>query len=364
MPAASGMICGVQTWFHGLMKHHLISLMQNLTVADSAPEWIHLLPAGTFTGVDGRGPYVAGDLQEIITNSIKPGRKLPLDINHSTDKLGTKGHEAPAVGWIIDMEARESGVWGKVEWTEKGRAAVTGREYGYLSPAIMATEKPPHRIAQIARASLTNDPNLTLTSLHTAHFETGDPEMEEELRLALGLPKDADTAAILAAVTANATDNSTHSATLTRIIEAAGLAKDAGVDAIITTLQSRKAGGDTDKVTELENTVVSLQNARSTLTNDTAKKTAETTIDAAIEGGKIVPALRDRYITRHMKDPADVEAEIKLLPSIHSSTLRNYRPSENGDASLSHEDQKIVELMGLDSAAFAATSKAMKKEAL
>lgn len=346
------------------MKHHLISLMQNLTVADGAPEWIHLLPAGTFSGVDGRGPYVAGDLQVIIANSIKPGRKLPLDINHSTDLLGTKGHEAPAIGWIVEMEARDSGIWGKVEWTDKGRASVSGREYGYLSPAIMATATPPHRIAQIARASLTNDPNLTLTSLHSAHYEIGDPEMEEELKLALGLSADADNAAIVDAVKAAVTDKSTHSATLSRISEAAGLAKDAGVDAIVTSLQSRSAGDDVSKVTELENTIVSLQSQLGTLATDAAKERAETVIGRAVDEGKIVPALRDRFISRHMKDPADVEAEIKLMPSIHSASLRNYRPAEGGDASLSPDDQKIVELMGLDSAAFVATQKTMKKETL
>ncbi len=338
--------------------------MQNLTVAEGAPEWIHLLPTGTFTGVDGRGPFVAGDLQVIIANSIKPGRKLPIDINHSTDLLATKGHDAPAVGWIVDMEVRESGIWGKVEWNERGQVAITGREYGYLSPAIMATQKKPHRIAAIARASLTNEPNLTLTSLHSAHHDNGDPAMEEELREALGLSNEADSAAIVSAVKAIATEKSTHSATLARICEAAGAAKDTGVDTLVTMLQSRSTKDDAGKVTELENTVLSLQSQLSTLTNDTAKKNAETAIDGAINDGKIVPALRDRFISRHMKDPADVEAEIKLMPSIHSSTLRNYKPAEGGEASLSHDDQKIVELMGLDSTKFAETSKTLKKEAL
>ncbi|GAB6968384.1 hypothetical protein JCM25156A_24210 [Komagataeibacter kakiaceti JCM 25156] len=53
----------------------------------SAPEWIHLLPAGRFEGKDGRGPYTTPrDPAALMTASMRAaGGKLTLDENHSTD---------------------------------------------------------------------------------------------------------------------------------------------------------------------------------------------------------------------------------------------------------------------------------------
>ncbi|TNV17857.1 hypothetical protein FIC94_06090 [Ochrobactrum teleogrylli] len=334
--------------------------MMNLPTVESgatavAPEWVHLMPAGTFSGADGRGPFVADDLQAIIARSIQPGRKLPIDINHSIDKLGTQGIDSPAVGWIVDMEAREDGIWGKVEWNARGATAVGGRDYGYLSPALFVTAREPRRVVEIGRASLTNDPNLKLNSLHTANL-TGEPDMEEELRKALGLPEDADAAAILAAVT----EKTLHSATLAKVVETAGVQIGATGEQIITLLQSRQSGDDAEKV-ELRKTVTELQSKVTTLTNGAAKDKAEAVIGRAIEEGKVVPALRDHFISRHMKNAQEVEDEIKLLPSLHSTTLRGYTPKEGGDPALTPEDRQLCELMGLDQAEFAKTKKSQKE---
>lgn len=342
------------------MKKRLVSLMMNLPTATDAaanvvPEWVHLMPAGTFSGSDGRGPFVADDLEAIISRSLTAGRKLPIDINHSTDLLGTQGHESPALGWIVEMDAREDGIWGKVEWNERGSSAVGGREYGFLSPALFVSESKPHRVQFIGRASLTNDPNLTLNSLHTANL-TGDPDMEEELRKALGLPEDADAAAILAAVT----EKTLHSATLAKIVETAGVDLTSSDEQIVTSLQSRQSGDDAEK-TELKKSLKSLQSQVTTLTNTAAKVTAETVVDRAMQDGKIVPALRDHFISRHMKNAEEVEAEITLLPSLHSGGLKNYRPKEGGNSDLTPEDQQICELMGVDPVKFAETKKTQKE---
>ncbi|WP_435232654.1 phage protease, partial [Methylobacterium sp. sgz302542] len=49
--------------------------------------WIHLLPAGTFSGKDGRGPYRAADPAAIMQTSRQlAGRnEIPVDYNHSID---------------------------------------------------------------------------------------------------------------------------------------------------------------------------------------------------------------------------------------------------------------------------------------
>ena len=67
---------------------------------DGVPEWVHLVPAGTFSGTDGRGPYRLDDPAAVIAASMAAG-KLALDENHSTDLAGPNGQPAPARGWVV-----------------------------------------------------------------------------------------------------------------------------------------------------------------------------------------------------------------------------------------------------------------------
>lgn len=329
-----------------------------------APEWIHLVPAGTFTAVDGRGPFTLGDAQAVIAASMVDGRKLPIDVNHAIDHLSSKGEQAPAFGWVVAMEARPDGVWGKVEWNEDGRGAVGGRRYGFISPVLLHSKAKPHTVTRILRASLTNDPALTgLASLNTK--QTGDPSMDEELRAALGLAETADQAAIVAA----ATEAFARSTALATIAEAGGVARDATVDTIVSTLtaQAKKAaakdaGADEGEVEELRGQVAQLTARLTTLSNDTAKEKAEAAVDRAIEQGKVVPSMRDHFIARHIKNPQEVEAEIKLLPSLFGGGLglRPVLPGDDADG-LSAADQEVCEMMGLDPKRFAEQAKATKE---
>ncbi|MGY6517055.1 phage protease, partial [Vibrio parahaemolyticus] len=75
------------------------------------------------------------------------------------------GLSAPARGWIVALQARRDGIWGKVEWTPEGRKLVPG--YRGISPVIRH-DKQSGRIDAILRASLTNTPNLSgLVTLHS-----------------------------------------------------------------------------------------------------------------------------------------------------------------------------------------------------
>ncbi|MGO4558316.1 phage protease [Mesorhizobium sp. 2RAF21] len=349
------------------MKTVLNSITHSMlagTAAGDVPEFIHLLPAGTFTGVDGRGPYELGDVDKLMAASLPVGRKLPVDINHSIDLLNGTGKETPAVGWIVALEGREDGVWGKVEWTAKGEQTLADKAYGFVSPVFTSHAAKPRRVVQLLRASLTNDPNLQLTALHTRdHSQTdGDPAMDEELRKALGLPETADEAAILAALEAAVAASTGAVATMSRVATAAGLQAGATADEVVTALQARTATGDDAEKVELRDQVKDLSTRLTTLVNTHAKARAETVVDKAIEDLKIVPTLRDRFIIRHMKEPADVEAEIKLMPSLNSGGLGNRRMVEEGGASLSDADDTVCNLMGLDPAKYAETAKQLKKE--
>ena len=132
----------------------------------NVPEWIHLLPAGEITTVDGRGPYRVANMAAVMATSLKPGQKLPLDENHAIDRAEIMGNPAPARGWIIELQARDNGLWGRVDWTGYGRKVMEDRAYSGISPVILHTVD--NEVMQVLRASLTNAPNMVgLTALHS-----------------------------------------------------------------------------------------------------------------------------------------------------------------------------------------------------
>lgn len=126
--------------------------------ATAAPEWVHLVPSGTFKGVDGRGPYTLKNPAAVIAASMGAGAKLPIDENHAIDLAAPKGGPSPARGWIVQMEAREDGIWGRVEWTETGKVLMADRSYSGISPVFLHDKS--GVISRIERAALTNTPNM------------------------------------------------------------------------------------------------------------------------------------------------------------------------------------------------------------
>lgn len=347
---------------------------------EGAPEWVHLLPAGTIATVDGRGPYHVENAAELIAASLDGGARLPLDENHATDLAAPKGHPAPARGWIVGLQSRADGIWGQVEWTESGRDLVAGRAYRHISPVI--AHRPDGTVTGLLRASLVNRPNLNgLASLHAE----GDGVVFEQLRSALFLAPDADSSAILARVRANAAemsqgslerqqftaqlrsflflkDDANEETILTRIrtdvmeraklIEAAGLQAAADGGAVLQAVQSL---ADPSKYVPFA-VVTSLQAELSDLTRRTKLERAERVVDEAIRGGKMrTPAtMREHYIVRHMADPIAVEREIGAMIPFGGRGPATARPPsfENGGTGLDQEESKIVALMGVEPALY------------
>lgn len=105
------------------------------------PDRIHLLRTGSFeTDKYGLLEITADDMREFVANFNagfgRPGANgtgyLPVNFGH--DKGG------PAAGWITELEAemRQDGsgvmdLWGKTDWSNAGKEAVSGKEYGYIS---------------------------------------------------------------------------------------------------------------------------------------------------------------------------------------------------------------------------------------
>ncbi|OYV40407.1 MAG: hypothetical protein B7Z80_04590 [Rhodospirillales bacterium 20-64-7] len=308
-----------------------------LPAGADVPEWVHLLPAGTFKGVDGRGPYKLTDPARVIEASMAAANgKLPLDENHSTQLAATIGAASPARGWIVALQMRDDGIWGKVDWNAAGHALMTDKSYKGISPVFTHTKD--GVVVLIKSAALTNNPNLA--DLQTMHAANPEEHMDKlAICTALGLAGTVDDAAVLTALQTAVAEN-------TRL---------------------------TNEVTSLKATmvpaeqVIALQTRLNTLEGDNRREKAVAFVDGAIKAGKPITAVRDQMIAMHVADQAGAEALINGLVSINAAgggrtrTAAHDAADGDGDEMMTADDMAVCAKMGLDHKAFIANRKKMAK---
>lgn len=96
------------------------------------PEMIHVLPTGQWEH-DLYGPIIINnsDLREFVQN-FQAGIRKGVFI--------TAGHEGfdekPAVGWITELEIRDTGLWGKVAWNSEGKELLSDKAFKFFSPEM------------------------------------------------------------------------------------------------------------------------------------------------------------------------------------------------------------------------------------
>ena len=361
-----------------------------------APEWVQLLPAGRFTGRDGRGPYTLADAAAVIDASRRqsPDGKLPIDYDHQTD-FGARagvGGTAPAAGWIVELQARADGIWARVEWTERARQHVAGREYRFLSP-VFAHTKQGGEIVAVLRASLTNTPNLDLTAV-ASRGGTTDPNggtMDlAQLKQALGLSADAGDDAVLQAAQSaagartrlqeiaqalgqNAMDDPAKlvqaaqhvratADALPKVAQSLGLDPHVAADKLVAKTQELATAAQSAGQPPDPNRYVPRDQYDGLAQRVSALETAQTTqaatqrADAAIQAGKIPPANRDWAITYAARDPQGFDQFVANQPGVLAGgeVVPGGQPANGGDAAatLTHTEKQVCAQMGLDEDAY------------
>lgn len=264
--------------------------------AGKAPEWITLIPAGTFTLIDGRGPFRNFDPDAVVSASLKYAGKteLPADYDHHMDAPATAGIKGVAAGWIKELKAEGGAVRARVEWTVAARQHIEAREYRYVSPRFAIDAK--GNVLFLTRFALTNHPAITDLPAIAAHAlntpEENDVKFFERL---LGV------LAISASVTEDQAIELVRSMVekINGVTRAAGLTSAAAADDLVAALRGRPettllvSAADhkvvVDKLAALE---VQVANA------NTARLTAEISaaVEAGIAKGQIVPASKDFWI--------------------------------------------------------------------
>lgn len=332
-----------------------------------APDWIHLLPTGTIRTVDGRGPYRVADAVALMAASLAQGERLPIDENHAIDLAAPKGEASPARGWIVELQNRADGVWGRVEWTAQGKRLVAGKSYRSISPVIAHAKD--GTVQALLRASLTNRPNLRgLTALH----QETDMTLLEKLLAALGLPTTTTEDGLVTTVTAmhqaQATSSTALQAALNPIAVAIGLQAGADQAAVLAGVQQLKAGGgDAAAVVALQQELATVTTRLNTVLETGKRKEAEAYVDAEIKRGRVgLKPVRDRYVSMHMADPAGTACLVEAMPVLGGGgqIVPPGPPAANGEVSLNADETKIAGLLGIDPKKMAETIKGEREAAL
>jgi phage I-like protein len=262
------------------------------------PEWVRLIPPGTFQTNDGRGPFHNMAPDKAIANTLAwlGGREAPAYYDHLSEYVEKTGQPAIAAGWIKDWRVAQDGaIEAKVDWTKLADQRIRDKEYRYLSP-VFATDKKTAQVVQLFGFALTNQPAINdLPALAAAqeHNPPKETDVSKLIAQALGLPETATEAELVAAAT-NLRQNQE------RVVTAAGLKAFENADTVIAALRDKPdaakwiAASEHARVTGELSTLTA---AHAELKKKLAGDDAEAVFAAALKAGQVTPGAKDYWIT-------------------------------------------------------------------
>lgn len=313
----------------------LVALNVSLPDGAAPPEWVELLPSGVIEGRDGR-TFVNDRPDDVVAAFVANRGPLPIDWEHASEIKAPEGEEAPAAGWIEELQNRAGQIWGRVAWTPRAAQQILAKEYRFLSP-VFVFEKLTARVLQLLSAGLTNQPNLVMTALN----RRADDDLTE-------VP-------------------------MKRVLEALGLKPEATEEEAVTAVQTLRAEVTTAKAAnsqapsldkyvpraDFDAAVGRAANAEKKLA-DAEKAKAEAEIDAAIgdalKAGRITPATVD-YHKAQCRTEGGLERFKQFVKAAVAvgdpSGLDGKKPGgeEHGKA-LNAEQKKVCSLLGIPEAEY------------
>lgn len=337
-----------------LLSSHSTALPAPSPEAPGAPERIQLLPPGTFSGRDGRGPYRVDNPEAVITATREyfGNADIPLDYNHQTEFVSQNGKPAPAAGWIKELEPRPDGIWARVEWTEPGARAVAAKEFRYVSPVFF--HKPDGRVLVIRSAALTNLPNLDLKALSSAQADASantrkeyTMDFKKAVAQSLGLSPDASEAEIIAAAQSQRDAVAQAGKALNASEGLAGLIRAAHEAAA---KAERADNPDPAKYVPMS-MHESVSRELAALKAEQVKAGAESLVRAAQSAGKLTPAMTDWGMSYAAENPTGFKAWMETAPDLRpgggKDSGTSAAPPDNAGSALNAEEKAVCAAFGL-----------------
>lgn len=284
------------------------------------------------TARDGR-KFELADPQLLIAQFKQNDIDLPIDYEHQSDRKRSSG-PVPAAGWIKELKALASGLWGRVEWTAQARELIASKAYRFLSPTFFYT-KDGNVITRLKGAGLVHSPALHLKALASEDqgMITRDDFMQR-LQDALGLSGATSEDDILQAIGDLLTGQS-----------------DRDQDPDNTKAASAHTiPPDPAKFVPVD-VVQDLLRDRDETRSEHAAERAETRVRDALKRGYITPGMRDWALALCTRDEASFDDFMaKALPTyayLSKQLLPNHPPDRTSGTQTCETSKAICEQLGL-----------------
>lgn len=136
--------------------------------------WQLIVPFGEFSHPSGVQQVLDEAAIAAMAQTFDTSRKTLVDFDHYSDlsqgqlsTLEANGIQLPsdAAGWLVAVEPRADGLWGRIEWTPNGNKALLNSVYRFLSPVWLRDDCEDLgggrlRPRALAKVGLTNEPNI------------------------------------------------------------------------------------------------------------------------------------------------------------------------------------------------------------
>lgn len=345
-------------WISAGTEETTAALLQELSAAATseivlvegkAPEWITLIPAGTFSLVDGRGPFRNFDPEAIISasNARRGNTQLPGDYDHHIDNAGTTGIRGIASGWVEELKAEDGAVRARVRWTDAAAKHLAASEYRYISPRFGADEN--GNVLCVVRFALTNNPAIKDLPAIAAH-ERHTPTKENDVNL---LQRLAGILAISASVTEDQLIDLVRALheKLTGVTKAASLTSAAAAEDLISALRNSPDATKFVSAADHQKVVDELAGLKkATADANTVRLTAEISaaVEAASKSGHVIPAQKAFWISACTKagsvEPLQEYLKTAVVVMAPQAIAAGRLPPAGGEISAASLDADQLEL--------------------
>ncbi|SKC68366.1 phage protease [Maledivibacter halophilus] len=292
------------------MKNRGFFIIANSIDIDGIPEKIKILPLGLVKSR--KGPFkVDKESFKCMYNYFKD-RKIDVVVDYEHQTL--EGVQAPAAGWVKDIEYTEKGIMARVKWTDKAKGYLANKEYRYLSPVIFK-RKTDDRATVLHSIALTNTPAIDgmepiINSLDI-DLEGGNKEMEFLKKLAqlLGLSEDSTEEQIFEAIKklseASNEKEETETIASKEVLEALDLNEGSTLDDVKGKIIALKNPAGYVSVSEFNK-----------LKEKIEKNESDELVKMALSTGKITPAQKEWAEEIALKDPSGFKKFIDTAPQV------------------------------------------------
>jgi phage I-like protein len=242
---------------------------------------------------------------------------LVIDYEHQS----LQGERAPAAGWIKELEARDDGLWARVDWTQQARDYLEKKEYRYFSPVLRLDPETRKPIA-LMHVGLTNVPAIKHLPPLVARWGGAAPpgelrpaepvvralaakmdsvkekgKMVEQLKRLMGLEPEVEEGAVCDKALEAFRD---LAATL-------NLPGEVSVAQLKGAVEALKAGASR---------LVKAEEALQALKVRLAKETADRLVEEALQAGKVSPAQRGWALEYCRRDPEGFQTYADRAPKL------------------------------------------------